>query len=407
VGILSGSYPALYISAISPIRALRGSLKTGMKSRNIRMALTVLQFGITIMLIISLGIVFEQNSFVQNKKLGYDKEHYVVLPLPFLSLKLKYPAFKEAVLNNPNILGVAGSSTLMGMPPVTREVRPADAGDESNLSYRLIEADHDFLKTYNMEIIGGRDFSLEYGADTVNSVIINEETAKRLGLDSPVDARINQIKPVIPKTVVGVVRDFHLESLHQVIQPVIIAPGKPWTFRFISVRISPDDIPGTIAFIRGKWFDIYPGAPFDYSFFDEDFDALYKSEERLGSLFLYFTVLAILIASLGLFGLASFTAEQRSKEIGIRKVVGASVPDIVFLLLKEFAVLVLISNVLAWPVAYFIMRDWLENFAYRIDIGVLIFFAAAVSALLIAMIAVSFQAVKEALINPVEAIKYD
>jgi len=215
------------------------------------------------------------------------------------------------------------------------------------------------------------------------------------------------IKPVQAKRVIGVVKNFHIESLHEVIQPVIISLGRNDPLRFFSIRITEENVSETIAELRQKWTEIFPGVPFKYSFFDEDFDALYEAEERLGKIFIYFTVLALVIACLGLLGLAAFVSQRRAKEIGIRKVLGANVGQMVLLLLKEFVILVGVANIIAWPLAYILMRGWLQNFAYRISISFVIFIMAGLLALTLAVLTVGFQSLKSATSDPVKAIRYE
>jgi hypothetical protein len=286
-------------------------------------------------------------------------------------------------------------------------VRPAEAGDESNMSYRLIEADLDFVRTYRMELIEGRDFSLEKGDEKSGAVVINKETVDGLGLENATGRNLHLIKPLFPKKVIGVVKNFHLESLHFPIQPVIISQQNIEPFQYLSIRVTGRDLSETLAFLQRTWYEINPGTPFSYTFFDEDYAALYRAEESLGKLFLYFTLLALVIACLGLIGLASFIAERRSHEIGIRKVLGASVSNIVYILLKEFAVLVLISNVIAWPLAFFVMKAWLQDFAYRIQLGWALFVLSGLIIFLIAMVSVFAQAIKAATLNPIESIRYE
>lgn len=407
IGLISGSYPAFVISSFHPVRVLAGNLSAVLTGKTIRITLTVIQYTISIGLIIGLLVVRGQMSFIKNKDLGYDKEQVVVLPLIHGDLREGYRIYKESILTLPQVLFSSASSTLMGKPPVTREARPAEAGDEANMSYRLIEADIDFLKTYRMELLSGRDFSNEFGDENSDAVIINQETAKGLGLETPVGANFAMIKPIQAKKIIGLVKNFHLESLHEAIQPVIISQGENEPLRFLSIRIDSGNIAETLASLRQKWEEIFPGIPFRYSFFNEDFDALYRSEEQLGKIFVYFTVLALAIASLGLLGLAAFVSQRRAKEIGIRKVLGANISQIVFLLFKEFVILVGVANIVAWPLAYVLMRGWLQNFAYRTSIHFGYFVSAGFIALSIAVLSVGFQSLKSAAVDPVKAIRYE
>ncbi|MFC2168619.1 ABC transporter permease [Acidobacteriota bacterium] len=407
IGLISGSYPAFVISAFHPVQVLTGNLAAAISGKTIRKILTVVQFSISIGLIVGLLVVKGQMDFIKNTDLGYDKDQVVVLPLSNAELREGYMAYKESILTFPRILYASGSSTLMGKPPLTREARPADAGDEANMSYRRIEADVDFLKTYKMEILSGSDFTHDLENPNSEATIISEETVRSLGLENPVGANFNMIKPVQAKRIIAVVKNFHIESLHEAIQPVIISLGRNDPLRFLSVRIVKDNVTETLKNLRQKWMEIFPGVPFQYSFFDEDFDALYKAEERLGKIFIYFTVLALIIACLGLLGLAAFVSQRRAKEIGIRKVLGANVTQIVSLLLKEFIMLVGVANIIAWPLAYVLMRGWLQNFAYRISISFVTFIIAGFLALALAVLTVGFQSLKSAIADPVRSIRYE
>jgi putative ABC transport system permease protein len=273
--------------------------------------------------------------------------------------------------------------------------------------------DYDFLETIGIEVAEGRGFAKEFGTDEKSAFMLNEAAVRELNWQKTLNKQViwpsdlRRLDAIVKKgQVVGVVKDFHVASLHETIGPVLFQV-RPSSFRYISARISPMNIPETLSFFQGKWDQLSPVFPFEYSFLDEDFDKLYRSDEKVGRIVGIFSMLAIIVACFGLFGLASFAAEQRTKEIGIRKVFGASVSEIIFLLSREFTKWVLVANVLAWPIAYFSMSRWLQNFAYKISLGVGIFFVSGFLALCIALATVSYQSIKAAVSDPIESLRYE
>ncbi|MFC2166609.1 ABC transporter permease [Acidobacteriota bacterium] len=406
VGLVSGSYPALFLSSFQPAAVFRGALKAGKTNVRLRKFLVIFQFTISIIFIIGTGIVSSQLRFIKNKHLGFDKEQVVVLPMGDPQARQIYLTFKERALQNPNILSVSGTLSVPGGLIGALLMLPENAqpGEEVTMEHFMV--DHDFVDAMGLELHEGRTFSLEYPTDTMEAFILNEAAVKHLGWEGSVlDKRI-VLQNFKDGRVIGVVKDFHAKSLHQRIEPLIIhiAPD-PDAFLQLVVKIAPFEYDRTITALEEAWSEIYPRDPFVYSFLDDDFDSLYRQEKQRGKVFLVFSVLAIFIACLGLFGLASFTAEQRTKEIGIRKVLGASVGSIVQLLSNDFLKLVLLGNLVAWPVAYYVMHNWLGNFAYRVPINLGLFFIAGLLALFIALTTVSFQAVKAALTNPADSIR--
>ena len=407
-GLLSGIYPALFLSAFQPVEVLKSTMKRGLKTSSSRKTLIVFQFVISIVLIIGTVVVYDQVHYIRNKKLGFDKEHVIVMPDPGEQVTERY---RSILSTYPNVLNTSRSGYVPGRGAPARPFRPfSDNANTDRFMMNYLDVDHEFISTYGLELIEGRDFifSEKYG-----TFMLNEAAMRKFGWTSCANQKLEEVYPTeegkvkvaVRGDVVGVVKDFHYKSLHHEIEPLIIRLVS-W-FEYFAIRIRSDDVAGTLSFLKAQWKEIAPNKPFDYFFLDDDYDKLYRTEEQIGTLFGLFSILAIFVASLGLFGLASFTAQLRIKEIGIRKVLGASVSNLVLMLSKEFALLVGIANLIAWPIAYYAMHRWLQDFAYRIDLEIWAFVLSGFLALFIALTTVSYQAWKVARTNPVDALRYE
>jgi len=406
-GLLAGSYPSLFMASFQPSCILKGSIRGGSKSARFRKILVVIQFALSIALMSGTVIVSKQLQYMQNKDLGFDKEHLLYIPLKGALAQNMEPA-KQAMLQDPDVLSVS----MVSYVPTglynnnigwNWEGKDTDADPLVSKAY----VDFDLLETFGMEMAQGSYFSQDFISGPTQSggkIIINETFANITKLENPVGAQISCWND--HWTVMGVIKDFHFKPLYQEIEPLVLFydPGR---FRYMFMRIRSGRIFQTLEHIKNVHQKFNPAFPFDYRFIDDDFDRLYRPEHRTGSLVRTFTVLAILISCLGLFGLAAFMAEQRTKEIGVRKVLGATAREIILLLSTEFTKWVLLANVIAWPLAYFFMKNWLQNFAYRINLGLGSFVLAAVLTLGIAFLTVSIQAVRAAQTRPADALKYE
>ena len=403
-GFVSGSYPALFLSSFRPTNVLKGQHFSRSSKPLFRKVLVVTQFAIAIVLIIGTIVSAKQLDYIRNKKLGFNRQHVISLPVNSTLWK-SYGSFKNEALNNPGITQVTSATS---RPTQVGEINPVyweGRGPEQYETMRFIACDYDYIKTFEMELSQGRDFSHEFTSDAKN-YIVNEEVVKMMGFEDPIGKLFSIWDD--EGQIIGVVKNFHSRPLHNTIEPLVLTLAQEnWGPRYVFLRLRPENISQTLDFVESIWKKFAPNYPFDFSFLDEDFEQLYKSDQRTGTIYQYFAFLAIFISCLGILGLAAFTTEQRTKEIGIRKVLGSKISGIVSLISREFLVLLTLANVIAWPIAYFLMKQMLNNYAYRINLTVWIFLIAGGMTYGLAFLTVSYQASKAARTDPVRALRYE
>ncbi len=410
IGILAGFYPAFFLSSFKPISVLKDKLRSGSKGSMIRSILVIVQLFIAIVILSCTLVIYKQLKFMQKKDLGFDKERVMVIRRANV-LSNRLGALMEEIKKSPEIVNITNSNAIPGFPNGD-DAFTVEGGSQSE-TYVLQTAwvDFSFIRTFKMTIVDGRDFTQDFGSDS-SVVIINEAAAKKLELNNPIGTRLMRPDEKGNYTyfpVIGVVKDFHFRSLHNAVQPFImfIKPGKTNWGGYLSIRLGNGDINKSIQSIVNSWKRYTNGQPLEYTFLDEDLKLLYNEEVRTGRLSVTFTILAIFIACLGLFGLISFTTVQRTKEIGVRKIMGASVSSIVVLLSSETVRLIIIASLLAWPVAWIFLKDWLGDFAFRIRLNPVIFLFTSIIILGLSLLTIGFQVWFAATRNPADTLRYD
>ncbi|MFC1725616.1 ABC transporter permease [candidate division KSB1 bacterium] len=403
-GVFSALYPAILLATLQPVKILKGEIRQVSKGYNTRTLLVMTQFTFSIILIICAFVLSKQINFLKNKSLGYDKNHLITIRMPE-EVRGRYDALKTELLQIPGIVNISNSySPLTWKNTAISGLDWEGKEDEKVVEFWIDFVDQNYIETLDIVLISGRSFSEKVFKDSISSCLVNEEAVRQMGLESPVGKWIEFDDKHVEIT--GIMKNYNFSSLHNPIEPLILF-FDPSRLNNVHVRISPDKISANLDGIRETWKKTNPDYPIDYYFVDEQFNRLYRTEEKINTIFRWSALLGIFISCLGLFGLASYIAQKRTKEVGIRKVLGASSTGIIVLMTKEFIKWSFLANIIAWPVAWYVLSRWLENFAYRTEIGWFIFVLSGIIALIITMAAVSFQTIKASISNPVDSLRYE
>ncbi|RPH34149.1 MAG: ABC transporter permease [Bacteroidales bacterium] len=402
ITIISGAYPAFYTSSFQPTSVFRGASESGRSKITLRKILVIVQFTVAVVLIISTGIIYYQLKFIQNKELGYDKENLLYMPFD-KNIGKKYEAFKKELLSNPSITNISRCSEIPSRIKNKMNGLTWEGKTENTSGHFYFESiDADFIRTMNLKVVAGRNFSDDFLTDSIN-YIFNEKAVKLMGFKDPIGQQFELDGP--PGKIVGVVRDYNIEPLTNDIAPLMFIMWRDWYWTLI-VRVNPENLNKTIKYIENTWKQFAPDSPFEYDFISNNLQRQYKAEQRMSKLVTIFSILIVIITTIGLFSLATYTAQQKTKETGIRKVLGARVLDIISLFTLSFVKWVVIANIIAWPIAWYLCDKWLQDFAYRVEISLLIFPLIALATILLAIVTISFQTWKTANLNPVESLRH-
>ena len=409
LGIAGGSYPAFYLSRFNPVEVLKGEVSSGYKKFSFRKILVVVQFSISLAMIVSTWVVYSQIGFLKNKDVGFDKTNVIRLNLSTRDMVRQADVLKEALIANPQIVDVGSTNTRVGGGSAKSIflIETAEGMDERGVNFGV--CDDTFIETMGITILEGRGFSRMQMADTANGVLINETLAKRMNWDDPIGKKVqigggqDNNNPVA--RVVGLMKDYNQTGLYNEVESYLLMFRLD--NRIIYVKMGDKDVPGTLDFIEQKWKEIFPDIPLEYTYLEDDFKNQFEEDQKRGLILAVFSILTIIIASLGLFGLSSYTVEQRTKEIGIRKVLGANVVNITGMIIKDFFILILFSMLIAFPVAYYLMKDWLQDYTYRTSLSLWIFVLSGLAMMVIALLTVSFHTYRAGNANPVDSIQQE